>query len=280
MFYHDVEDCIRGCNVCLASKAVCHKPYGDLQSLPVPTHCWKDLSLDFVTGLLILTDWKGDNYDSIFVIIDRLTKMVHYKPVKVTIDVPGFAEVIIHMLVRYHSLPDSIVTDWRSLFISKFWLLLCYFLGIKRRLSIAFYSQIDGQTKRQNSTIEAYLWAFVKFVQNDWAHLLPIAEFAYNNAKNASTGYTPFELNFGYHLYISYEENLDPHSKLWTMEELSSELWEMMIICQQNLHYLQKLQKRGHNKEVKPRSYVPREKVWLNSKHLKTKRNCKLEAKF
>ena len=81
-----------------------------------------------------------------------------------------------------------------------------------QKLSIAFYSQTDGLTKRQNSMIKAYLWAFVNFEQNDWARLLPIAEFAYNNAKNASTGYTPFELNYGYHPWVSYKEDLNLHS--------------------------------------------------------------------
>ena len=128
---HDVEDYVRGCDVYLASKAVRHKPCGDLQSLPVPTHHWKDLSIDFVTGLPILTDWKGDSYDLILIIINWLTKMVHYKPVKVTLDVPSLAEIIIDVVVRYHGLPDSIVTDRRLLFTSKFWSLLCYFLGIK-----------------------------------------------------------------------------------------------------------------------------------------------------
>ena len=113
--------------------------------------------MDFVMGLPVLTDWKGDSYDSILVIVDRLTKMVHYEPVKVTIDAPGLAEVIIDVVVRHHGLPDSIVTDRGSLFTSKFWSLLCYFLGIKQRLSTAFHSQTDGQTERQNSTMEAYL---------------------------------------------------------------------------------------------------------------------------
>ena len=90
------------------------------------------------------TDWKGDSYDSILVIVDRLTKMVHYEPVKITIDAPSLAEVIIDVVVRPHGLPDSIVTDRGSLFTSKFWSSLCYFLGIKRRLSTAFYPQIDG----------------------------------------------------------------------------------------------------------------------------------------
>ena len=107
-----------------------------------------------------------------------------------------------------------------------------------------------------------------------------MAEFAYNNAKNASTGFTSFELNCGYYLRVFYKEDLDPCSKSRTAEELSSELRELMIVCQQNLHYVQEFQKRAHNKGVKPQSYAPDDKVWLSSKHLKTKQNCKLEAKF
>ncbi len=111
MLQRDVEAYVKGCNVYLASKAVCHKPYGDLQSLPVPTHWWKNLSMDFVTSLSISADWKGDSYNSILVIVDRLTKMVHYVPVKVTINALGLAEVIINVVVRHHEVPESIVTD-------------------------------------------------------------------------------------------------------------------------------------------------------------------------
>ena len=111
----------------------------------------------------ISTDWKEDSYNSILVIVDRLTKMVHYEAVKVIIDAPGLAEVIIDVVVRHHGFPDSIVTDRESFFTLKFWSSLCYFLGIKRRLSTAFHPQTDGQTERQNSTIKAYLRAFVNF---------------------------------------------------------------------------------------------------------------------
>ena len=113
--------------------------------------------MDFVTGLPISTDWKGDSYDSILVIVDRLTKMVHYEPVKVTIDAPGLAEVIIDVVVRHHGLPDSIVTDRGLLFTLKFWSSLCYFLDIKQKLSTTFHPQTDEQTERQISTMEAYL---------------------------------------------------------------------------------------------------------------------------
>ena len=123
--------------------------------------------MDFMSGLSLSADWKGDNYDSILVIVNRLTKMVHYEPVKVTIDAPGLAEVIIDVVVRHHRLPDSIVTDRGSLFTSKFWSSLCYFLGIKQQLSTTFHPQTDSQTEWQDSTMEAYLRAFVNFEQND-----------------------------------------------------------------------------------------------------------------
>ena len=100
---------------------------------------------------------------------------------------------------------------------------------------------MDGQTKRQNSTIEAYLQAFINFEQNDWAWLLPIAEFAYNNAKNASTSHILFELNCGYYPRVSHEKDLDPYSKLKTTEKLSSKLQNLMAIYQQNLYHAQKL---------------------------------------
>ena len=123
--------------------------------------------MDFVTGLPILTNWKGNSYESILVIVNRQTKMVHHEPVKITINAPGLAEVIINIVVRHHGLPDSIVTDRGSLFTSKFWSSLCYFLDIKRRVSITFHPQTDSQTKMQNIIIEVHLRAFVNFKQND-----------------------------------------------------------------------------------------------------------------
>ena len=73
--------------------------------------------------------------------------MVHYEPVKVTIDAPGLAEVIINVVVQYHSLPYFIISEREAIFMLKFWSSRCYFLGIKRRLSTTFYPQTDGQTE-------------------------------------------------------------------------------------------------------------------------------------
>ena len=84
-----------------------------------------------------------------------------------------------------------------------------------------------------------------------------MAEFAYNNAKNASTGYTLFELNCGYHPWVFYEKDFNPRLQLKIVEELSFKLQSLIAACQQNLHHAQDLQKRAYNKEVKPQSYAP-----------------------
>ena len=107
-----------------------------------------------------------------------------------------------------------------------------------------------------------------------------MAEFAYNNVKNAGTSYTHFELNCSYHLRVSYKENVDPCSKSNSADDLANNPGELMIVCWENLQHAQNFQKRAHNKSAKPRSYVSDGKVWLNNKYIQTKRNRKLEAKF
>ena len=92
-----------------------------------------------MTGLLVSTDWKGKSYDSILVIVDRLMKMVYYELVKVTIDVSGLVEVIFNVIIQHHGLSNSIVSNIGLLFTSKFWSLLYYFFGVKRKLSTAFH---------------------------------------------------------------------------------------------------------------------------------------------
>ena len=107
-----------------------------------------------------------------------------------------------------------------------------------------------------------------------------MAEFAYNNAKNASTNHTPFKLNCGYHSWMSYKKDVNPYFQSKLADKLLAELKELMNVSQKNLHYVQELQKCAHDKGVKPQSNAPSKKVWLNSKYIKTKRNRKLEAKF
>ena len=88
-----------------------------------------------------------------------------------------------------------------------------------------------------------------------------MVEFNYNNTKNASTSHTPFELNCGYHLKVFLEEDSNPYTRSRSAYKLAKELTELIKVCCQNLLYIQKLQKKAHNKRVKSRSYTPGKKI-------------------
>ncbi len=107
-----------------------------------------------------------------------------------------------------------------------------------------------------------------------------MAEFAYNNAKNTSIGHTSFELNCSFHPRASYKKDVDLRSQSKSADKLATKLKELVAVCRENLQHAQELQKQYHNKYAKLKSYAPDEKVWLNSKYIKTKQNCKLKAKF
>ena len=99
-----------------------------------------------------------------------------------------------------------------------------------------FYPQTERKTKQENSTIETYLQAFVNFKQNDWAKLLPIAKFTYNNTKNINTSHTPFELNYSYYFQILYKEEINPLLNFKTANKLLVELNKLIIMYYKIYH--------------------------------------------
>lgn len=101
----------------------------------------------FVIGLPISTNWKSNSYDSIFIIIERLNKMVYYKSIKITINILGLATIMINIIVQPHGFFDSIISNYGMIFIFKFWFLFCFFFNIKRKFFITFYFQKNDQTK-------------------------------------------------------------------------------------------------------------------------------------
>ena len=137
--------------------------------------------------------------------------------------------------MQYYGLSGSIMSDYGSVFTSKFWFSLCYFFGIKQKLSTAFYPQTDGQTKKENSIVKAYLRAFVNYEQDNWAQLLLMAEFAYNNAKNASISHMLFELNCRYYSQTYYKKDVNPRLQSKSVDKQVTKLKQLMIIYRKNL---------------------------------------------
>ena len=98
-----------------------------------------------------------------------------------------------------------------------------------------------------------------------------MAEFAYNNNKNASISHMLFELNHSYHLVVSFKKETNLCFKLKATNKLSAKLQEFIIICQKNFHHSQNVYKEAHKKSVKFESYNSNYKDWLNNKYIKTK---------
>jgi transposase InsO family protein len=126
-----------------------HTPYGVLNPLPVPERPWRDISMDFVTGLPV-----SEGHDAIWVVIDRLTKMRHFVPCSTTVDGKELANLFVTNIFRLHGLPDSIISDQGPQFASRFWKYLCNSLRIEPRLSTTFHPETDGQTECTNSVME------------------------------------------------------------------------------------------------------------------------------
>ncbi|KAL5596424.1 uncharacterized protein BROUX77_007108 [Berkeleyomyces rouxiae] len=190
----DVIRYIRNCEVCQRIKSARHSPYGLLKPLTIPQARWTSVSLDFITGLPV-----SNSFDMILVVVDRLSKMAHFIPCDSSLDAAGFAKLYLSAVYRLHGLPLDIVSDRGSLFTSAFSKALAKLLGIKQNLSTAFHPQTDGQTERVNSILEQYLRGYTNYRQDNWADLLPLAEFSYNDSESSSTMLTPFFANHGFH---------------------------------------------------------------------------------
>jgi transposase InsO family protein len=153
--------------------------------------------MNFITGLPPII-FKDIYVDAILVIVDRFTKMCLFFAVPSTITAPDLAELFhINVELKY-GLSNDIVSDRGLIFTSKFWSNLCYLSHVKLRLSTAFHPQTDGQMEWMNQTLEHYLRCFVDTEQLTWPSLLRTAEFACNNAINATTGISPFQALLGY----------------------------------------------------------------------------------
>lgn len=276
-----VEEYCERCAVCRRSKAARHKPYGTLSPLPVPEYKWSEFTMDFVVSLPPSKDWNGAVYNTILVIVDRLTKMVHYISVINTITTPQLYEVLDRKVFSLHGLPDSIVSDRDSLITSGYWKALMRYMTVDRQMSTPFRPQTDGQTERQNLTMEQYLRAYVNFEQDDWVKWLPKAEFAYNNAYNSSIKMTPFFANLGYNPRMSYEHEIDQRSANETAHETITKHRKILTMLKAELAAAQERQATAYNRHATEQSYDIGEWVYLNRKNIKTTRPCrKLDWKF
>jgi Integrase zinc binding domain len=189
----DVELYCKTCPVCQTTKDRTQKVPGLLHSLPIPVWPWDSIAMDFVGPF---PDSGGYNY--LWVVICRLTSMVHLVPIRTTIKASELAWIYVREIVQLHGLPQSIVSDRDSKFTSRFWRETHKLLGTKLLMSTSFHPQTDGASERAIRSISQILRALVSPDQRDWSEKVPMTEFAINSAVSSSSGFVPFELNSGY----------------------------------------------------------------------------------
>jgi transposase InsO family protein len=265
---------VHECDSCQRNKPSRHRRNGLLHPLELPNSPWSSVSMDFITDLP-----QSEGCSTIWVVIDRFTKMAHFVPLKEK-TATHVARQFVNHIWKSHGLPDDIVSDRDTAFTSKFWKEVMTFLGVTQRMSTAFHPQTDGQTERVNQVLEAYLREYCNYEQNDWSELLPLAEFAYNNSFSTATGLSPFYANYGFHPRTNWptdEQPRNPGSELYAH-------W-LQAVHEQAKARLEATRERmakywNQDKREGP-SFAIGDYVMLNGRHIKTKRaSKKLDVKL
>ena len=185
----DVTEYVSKCLTCQQVKAEHQVPTGLLNLLPIPQWKWDNITMDFVSGFP-LTQQK---HDSVWVIIDKLTKSAHFIPVRMDYSMDRLAELYVEEIVRLHGVPLSIVSDRDPRFTSRFWNELQSALGTKMKFSTTFHPQTDGQSERLIQVLEDMLRGCVMEFLGTWDRYIPLMEFSYNNSFQSSIGMAPCE---------------------------------------------------------------------------------------
>ncbi|GJZ66616.1 putative reverse transcriptase domain-containing protein [Tanacetum coccineum] len=189
----DIATYVSKCLTCAKVKAEHQRPSRLLVQPKIPEWKWDNITMDFVTKLPKLSQ----GYDTIWVIVDRLTKSSIFVPIRETDPMDKLARIYLKEVVTRHGIPVSIICDRDPRFASNFWKSLQNALGTSLDMSTAYHPQTDGQSERTIQTLEDMLRACAIDFGKGWVNHLPLVEFSYNNSYHASIKAAPFEALYG-----------------------------------------------------------------------------------
>nr|GFB74128.1 putative reverse transcriptase domain, ribonuclease H-like domain, aspartic peptidase domain protein [Tanacetum cinerariifolium] len=189
----DTATYVSKCLTCVKVKAEHQKSSGLLVPPKIPKWKWDNITMDFVTKL----PKSSQGYNTIWVIVDRLTKSAIFTPIKETDPMYKLARIYLKEVVTRHGIPVSIISDRDPRFVSNFWRSLQNTLGTRLDMSTAYHPETDGQSERTIQTLKDMLRACAIDFGKGWVNYLPLVEFSYNNSYHATIKAAPFETLYG-----------------------------------------------------------------------------------
>ncbi|GJQ99604.1 hypothetical protein Tco_0522589 [Tanacetum coccineum] len=254
----DIATYVSKCLTCAKVKAEHQKPSGLLQQSEIPVWKWERITMDFITKL----PRTPSGYDSIWVIVDRLTKSAHFILINEKYKMEKLTRLYLKEIVCRHGVPVSIISDRDPRFASRFWRSLQKSLGTNLDMSTAYHPETDGQSERTIQTLEDMLRACVIDFGSGWDKHLPLAEFSYNNSYHASIKAAPFEALYGRKCRspVCWSEVGDAQL---TGPEMIREMTEMIVQIKNRLLAARSRQKSYADVRRKPLEFEVGDKVML-----------------
>jgi hypothetical protein len=246
-----------------------------LHPLKVPEWKWEEIGMDFIVGL----PQTCDGYDSIWVIVDRLTKVAHFILVKITYSGAQLAELYMSRIVCLHGVPKKIVSYRGTQFTSRFWKRLHESMDTKLNFISAYHAQIDGQTERTNQVLEDMLRACALKYGKSWDKSLPYVEFSYNNSYQASLKTAPFEALYGRKCRTPLYWNQTGESQVFGPEILQAAEKQVQII-RENLKTSKSRQKSYADNRIRELSFEVGDFMYLKVSPMRGMRRFKVKGKL
>ena len=279
----DVREYVRTCELCQRNKPSNRSPQGLLQPLAIPAEKWQSVSIDFIAAL----PKTPRGFDAIAVFVDRLTKMVHLAPCTSNVTAVDAARLFVQHVVKLHGVPHETITDRGPQFNSNFWKALTSLLGTHHKMSSAYHPQTDGQTERMNQTLECMLRHYINPTQTNWDELLPLAEFAMNNAHNASVDNTPFFLNYGMHPRCPVTRTFVAKRAVQAGVELNTpaaadfaaSMHEALATARRAMESAQQRMKTQYDRKHREVSFAPGDMVLLSTSNLQRSMRARQTSK-
>ncbi|GJT62251.1 reverse transcriptase domain-containing protein [Tanacetum coccineum] len=254
----DIATYVSKCLTCSKVKAEHQRPSGLLQQPEIPEWKWDKITMDFITKL----PRSKSGHDTIWVIVDRLTKSAHFLAIREDYSTEKLAKIYIDEIVARHGVPVSIILDRDGRFTSRCWQTVQKALGTRLDMSMTYHPQTDGQSKRTIQALEDMLRACVIDFGGRWDVHLPLAEFSYNNSYQSSIRCAPFEALYGRKcrspiLWAEIRE-----SSLIRLE-LVQEMTNKVVLIKEKLKAARDHQKSYADNRRKPLEFKVRDRVML-----------------